>query len=359
MKSRWPNFMVIGAPKCGTRSLYNYLRQHPDVYMPETKEPHFFAFHGEVLTLPIDDTESPEYRACKEFFDTITKGAVVDVAEYTELFADAGYAKAVGEASTTSLYHPPAPVNIQRYVPDARLIAMLRNPVDRAFSAYMDAVRRGHEDRSFREALEQEPIDSDFIWWGQEPGRRYYVRVGFYAKQLRRYLDYFDSQQLKVYLFDDFRRDQLAIVRDIYGFLGVDDEFRPNISQRDNISGVSVKGKVDAFINLADGFYRKARLIRPVKNFVWEYLPKRWRNKVVLAKRTTRLKKHFEHDISGVSSQWESYYEGKFVKPTMDPEIRHWLQEVFRDDVLELQELLKQDLSSWLSDSRQSTGVAV
>lgn len=349
MKPRWPNFLVIGAPKCGTRSIYNYLRQHPDVYMPEQKEPHFFAYHGEELTLPIDDTKSQEYCACKEFFERITKDAVADVSGYTNLFADAGHAKAIGEASTTSLYHPPAAANIKRYIPDAKLIAILRNPVDRAFSAYMDAVRRGgREDRSFREVLEQEPIDSDFIWWG--PGRLYYIRPGFYAKQLRRYLDYFDKQQLKIYLFDDLRRDPLALVCDMYGFLGVDDSFRPNINAMDNISGVPVNGKFDAFVCYAHDLYSKAKPLRHVKNFVWEFLPKHWRRKVVVARRNTRLKKHFEHDISGISSQWESYYKGNFVKPTMDPEIRRWLQDVFRDDVLELQELIKRDLSSWLSD---------
>lgn len=351
MEPKWPNFLILGAPKCGTRSMYTYLRQHPDIFMPEVKEPHFFAFHNEQLTLPIDDINSPEYQACKDFYEDIASGAIKDIESYTALFNGATNEKAIGEASTTSLYHPPAPINIKRYVPNAKMIAILRDPVDRLFSAYMDAIRRGHEHRSLHDALSQEPIDSDHIWWGT--GGFSYIRPSFYSKQLKRYFDNFEREQIKVYLYEDFKKDPMVLIKDIFRFLEVDESFNPNMNEIENISGIPINGFFDSFIDFSHNIYDKAKhigFIKDIKELVWKGIPNSWKRDVTIARRNSRIIDHFKKDAKSSNSDWETYYGGKFIKPKMPDDIREYLKNMYRDDVLILQEMLNRDLSIWLSD---------
>jgi len=314
--------------------------------MPERKGPNFFSYHNEQIKLPIDSYDSPEYMACRAFYDRITHSAASDIPTYTDLFNDVGEEKAIGEASTTSLYHPPAAGNIKRFTPNAKMIAILRNPTDRAFSAYTDGLRRGHEDRTFREAIEQEPIDSDYIWWG--PGKLYYVRPGFYSKQLQRYYEHFDRKQIKIYLFDEFTRNPSGVVKDIFNFLEVDDSFQPDMSRKENISGVPVNGNFDSFFNLAHSIYDKYGPIKDIKNLVWKGLPKRFRDNVSTAKRNASLVKHFEKEGNNNDANWKTYYDGQFVKPTMSSDMKVQLIDIFREDIRVLEGMLDKDLSTWL-----------
>ena len=138
-----PNFLVIGAAKSGTSSLYMYLKQHPEIYMSPIKEPHFFSF---------DD----ESKMTKGPGDPIHK-AITNFDDYQAQFDGVTDEKAIGEASTSYLYRPEAPGRIHAMLPDAKLIVILRNPVDRAFSAYMHVVRDKREtSKDFAEALSKE-----------------------------------------------------------------------------------------------------------------------------------------------------------------------------------------------------------
>jgi hypothetical protein len=119
-----PNFLIIGAAKSGTTSLHHYLKQHPQVYMSQIKEPSFFAFEGTKPAIP-----GPWKRWAAHNF-------ITDIQAYRSLFQGVSDEVAIGEASTIYLVHPTAPQRIRHYVPDAKLIAILRDPAERAYSNY-------------------------------------------------------------------------------------------------------------------------------------------------------------------------------------------------------------------------------
>ena len=136
-----PNFLVIGAAKSGTTSFFTYLGQHPDIFISPVKDPNFFAFSGESpLDYHISDIPW-------------VLGSVRKIENYKALFSRATFHSAIGEASGTYLFHPRAAERIYRFIPDAKLIAILRNPVDRAYSAWLMHQRRGKEKRPFQEIL--------------------------------------------------------------------------------------------------------------------------------------------------------------------------------------------------------------
>jgi hypothetical protein len=181
-----PNFLIIGAMKAGTTSLYHYLRAHPQVFMPTVKELDFFA------------REPTEARGIRW---------------YARQFAGGADALAVGEASTMYTKHPRFPGTPERIVariPDAKLIYVVRDPLERIRSHYQHQVALGAERAPFAEAVFGDPI---------------YLDVSRYAMQIERYLECFDRDQLLVITAERLREDRPAVVRRIYGFLGVDRDF--------------------------------------------------------------------------------------------------------------------------------------
>jgi hypothetical protein len=179
-----PNFLVIGAAKAGTTSIYHYLRAHPQVFMPETKELNFFV--GE---------------------DGWPKGT----SWYERHFDSAGDAIAVGEASPNYTKYPlfsGVPERIAKLLPEARLIYLVRHPVDRFRSGYLDEVRRGRQ---------RNPIESTLA---SNPG---YLAASKYAMQIEQYLEHFRRDQLLVITSEDLKRRRAATMRVVHGFLGVDD----------------------------------------------------------------------------------------------------------------------------------------
>ena len=182
-----PNFFIVGAQKAGTTSLYHYLNQHPQVYMSPRKEPHFFeGMHSEF--------RRPGRRSTP----------VSDLAAYQALFEGASDERAIGEASASYLYSTRAPDLIKSSVPNARIIAVLRNPADRAYSNFLHCVQVGREPLgSFAEALQAEQSRMRDKWgplW-------YYKHKGFYYAQVKRYLDTFGQGQVGVWLYEDLRYD--------------------------------------------------------------------------------------------------------------------------------------------------------
>jgi hypothetical protein len=211
---RRPDFFIVGAPRSGTSSLYNYLIQHPGVFMPELKEPHFFY-----------NRESP--------------GAPVlgakDLEAYLSLFGDVPEEEQTGEASTSYLWLANAAREIRELQPEAKVMMVLRNPVDRAYSHYWYQVRRGGEKaRSFEEALADEPKRiRRGTWHGF-----YYVDCGRYGEQVSRYLEVFGREAVRVYLLEDLRRDARGVYRDAFGFLGVDPDASVEMERVYNRGGV-------------------------------------------------------------------------------------------------------------------------
>ena len=220
-----PTFLIIGAGKSGTTSVYHYLRQHPDVYMPRIKEPLFFAFEGErVNFMGPGDAE-------------INSRAVTTPDRYHGLFADGAGRKALGEASVAYLYYPKAAERVRRHVPEAKLVLLLRCPADRAYANFLHALRLGREPiANFADALEAEPERISARW-----SHFYHYRSkDWYYRQLSAWLQLFPREQILFNLYEYLEDDPLGMMRRIFGFIGVDPDYPINTDRKFNVSGQPV-----------------------------------------------------------------------------------------------------------------------
>lgn len=295
-----PNFLVIGAARSGTTSLYDHLRQHPRIFMSPVKEPRFFAYEGET-----PDFRGPGDAARMPKFTTLEA--------YEALFAGVSDETAIGEASVIYLYSPKAADRIRRRIPDAKLIAILRNPVDRAYSHFWAQVTvRGQEPLTdFAEALRAEPARVRDHW---HP-RWHYKQRGFYHAQLKRYFDTFDRGQIHVVLNEEFDSAPLRVMQDLYRFVGVDPTFEPDVSDRRHVvPTLPASGTPDA----------SSPMPGPIRS-VFASLRRPRRRQQADAPSATR------------------------PRPPLAPELRRVLIDEYRDDILRLQDLLRRDLSAWLS----------
>ncbi len=188
-----PNFLIIGSQKGGTTSLYNVLRQHPQIYMSETKEINFF-FRSEVWQRGVEYYQS--------FFAEVPETA-----------------KAWGEASPGYICHPAAPERIHGLMPEVKLILVARNPIERAYSQYWDNRRHLSEPRHFSEVVDL--YLSDYYL----PGVPGYFSRGVYMRYIRKYLGFFPPEQLLVLVFEELVRDPVGFYRRIFEFLGVNADF--------------------------------------------------------------------------------------------------------------------------------------
>jgi hypothetical protein len=296
-----PTFLVIGAAKSGTSALWSFLRQHPDVFMPRIKEPQYFAF---------EDGETPSFRGPGA---TINR-AVTTRAAYEALFDGAGSRSAVGEASNLYLYKAGSAERIVRALPAVKLVAILRQPADRAFSSYLHLKRQGREPAPDFEAalrLEGERIADGwgFLWR--------YRDLGYYARQLRVYGDLFPRERMLVHLYDDLVGDPLGTMRRTYEFLGVDPSFQPDVSARPNKGGVPRSGLRGRLLSRRN----------PARRLIAPLVPSALRSRARRAADDRALQRE-----------------------AMDMVTRRRLTDEFRDDIEELASFLGRDLAAWLSD---------
>ena len=294
-----PNFLIIGAPKAGTSSLYNYLKEHPQIYMSPIKEPKFFALEGENV-----DFQGPQ---------DYTKDYITDIETYCGLFNNLKQEIAIGEASPWYLHIPKSAECIQYWIPEVKLIAILRDPVERAYSQFLSLVQRNFEPLTdFAQALSVEPERIINNW----SPRWHYKSRGFYYTQLKRYFDRFDRKQMKIYLYEDFRFDSCGVVQDIFHFLGVDDTFIPNISKKHNVT------KLPRNKTLHKLFSQQNKIKSILAPF---FSPK--------------MRQHISSTLTDINTK---------PKPELQPEIRRKLIEEYQQDILKLQDLIQRDLSQWL-----------
>lgn len=217
-----PTFIVFGASRSGTTGLYTYLKQHPEIYMSPAKETNFFAYGG-----------NPP-KCTGPGADYVNK-SVVQLEDYEALFADAGSAKARGEASPLYLYEPGTAERIHARLPDVKLIAILRNPVEQAYSHFLYARRQMLEPLAdFNAALDAEQSRVDQNW---QPMFRY-ARFPRYAEQLARYYSVFTREQIQIHLYEDFEERPQEVMKAIFRFIGVDDAFEPDVDYRPNAGGL-------------------------------------------------------------------------------------------------------------------------
>lgn len=230
----FPNFLVIGAPRAGTTSLHEYLGQHPDVFMSPRKEPRFFAY----------GPEGPDHSGPADSW-TINQTDTTGLDTYEALFDGVEGESAVGEVTPTYLAESSSPKRIAEHAPDMRLIAVLRNPVERAFSDFVNMVRLRREPLDdFEEALDEEHRR---IQEGWSPFY-HYRRKGYYARHLGRYLEHFHPDQIRIFFFEDLVNDAQRVTRAIFKFLEVDPDVEVSTERTFNASGLPRSDTLQALL---------------------------------------------------------------------------------------------------------------
>jgi len=297
-----PNFLIVGAPKCGTTSLYHYLAQHPEVYMSPVKEPRFIT--SQFVKFPLKGTG--DEKAEKNFIKTF------DV--YKKLFENVNNEKAIGEASADNLYlYKDSVKYIKDYIGDVKIIIILRDPVERTFSNYQMLLAGMREHLSFEDALRAEEQRKKMNWayaW-------HYKSISFYYNQVKAYMENFS--RIKIYLYEDLQADTALMIKDLYKFLQVDTTFMPDTHFQYNVGGIP-KSKFIQKLLLEFDVPKNV-----VKQIFYFFLSK---------EKTHRLK--------------ESFKKRNMKKIQMKPETRSYLRGIFRKDILKLQDLIQRDLSHWL-----------
>ena len=206
-----PNLFIVGAPRCGTTKLHVDLGKHPEIFMPARKEPHFFS------TDINEAFVAHQKRRPENLFESM--------GDYLELFRDAGDAKVVGESSVYYLYSDRAAEAIREFAPEAKILILLRDPVDFLYSLHGRLYSMVDETRPFARALELEAERREgrsLPRTVRYPGLLFYSDYARFSDRILRYRELFGPAQVRVVLLDDLRRDPVATYRDILSFLEVE-----------------------------------------------------------------------------------------------------------------------------------------
>lgn len=285
-----PNFIIVGAPKAGTTSLYHYLSEHPQVFMSEPKEVNYFS--------------REEIEAQGLYYDSFKAKTL---SEYEQLFASVTDEKAVGEGSVSYLFYTQTPAKIKAAIPDVKIIILLRDPVERAFSHYLMDYRMGLVDLPFEEIVYKKGNNKRLDLYYQQ-----YVELGLYHEQVKRYFDLFGEKQVKIYLQEDLRSNTEGVILDLYDFLGIDKSFMPNVEKEHNAFSMP-----------------KNRLIY-----------KLYASNIVRSIVSTLFPDAFKEVVKNL------FFERK-QKPKLDAKTKEYLRSLYKNDVQKLEQLIRRDLSKW------------
>ena len=307
---RLPNFLVIGAPRCGTTMLHYSLEQHSEVFVSPNKEPHFFLF---------DSGGARPSGASEPRFETLKYHSAKTLDEYAALFAMATEDhRAVGKSSPGYFMFPEVAARIKARLPDAKLVAILRQPVEQARSLYIRRSMGNVPDEDPSEAFVAALETGASLPRGQRVGLAI-TEYGLYHRRLTPFFEHFARSQIKVTLLEDLQRDSDAFFADLFRFLDVDDSFRPDLSQRYNELGAVRSAMLQRILSRS---HRIKRLLRSV-------LP---------------------HSTAHHLARLQYRVRSANLRPTqpVSPDLRRELTERFyADDIGALEGLLGRDLSIW------------
>ncbi len=281
---RKPDFIIAGVAKAGTTSLYNYLGEHPDIGLSHKKELNYFAY---------EDPYIRQQWAHLPFPATSWE-------QYLASFSNVDDAPVIGEASPIYFESEVAPHAIRERLPDAKIIISLRNPIERAYSGYLMHVRGGEPQLTDEQILES---------------AEHFITGGYYSEKLKRYLNLFPSDQLEIVLFDDLKQQPKQVMKQLFVFLGVaDTNFEPALSERHNKGSYPRINALNAFL--------KSELV--------------------------------QHRLAPAMPAWVRRYGNTLVRinsgdaPPMSDTVRHGLQELYRNDIRTVAEIIGRDLSHWV-----------
>jgi hypothetical protein len=298
-RQKKPNFIIIGAMKAATTSLYTYLKQHPEVFMTAIKEPMFFNNFQKVNDYKLQARKGKKITT----FD-----------QYYPLFDDVKNEKAIGEASPAYISNEECPKLIHKHLPNTKIIAVLRQPVARAYSNFLHARRADREPiADFETAFNKEAERKAENW----SPLYHYKGKGYYTEQLERYYDLFPKENIKILLFEEVVKNPIKASQEVFEFLNVDYSFIPDTSKKANVSGT------------------------PKGLFGWLIMKLRYYNLIP-------------------NIQFSNYLPGFIIKfifnsaykkaPKLDKELKNRLTHTFyKEDILKLEKLIGKDLQHWLS----------
>lgn len=295
-----PDFFIVGAPKSATTSLFSYLKQHPDVFLPK-KELYYFCYDLTFLAPPL-----PE-----------------DI--YLSYYKEANTQKAVGDASVYYLASQHAAASIKKFNPDAKIIIMLREPVNMVYSLHSQLLANGDEElENFEEALaaeEQRIKNGKVNYYHQGPLEAvFYTHIAKYYDQVKRYLDVFGANKVHIILFDDFKRNPEAEYRKVLSFLGLRDIMPESF---DTVNA----NKVNRSKALLRFTINPPKFVKVIGRVVLPHHSRR-REKVVDA-------------LVKINTKYQS-------REPMKAETKEKLKDIYRGDVEKLQQLINRDLNHWL-----------
>jgi hypothetical protein len=294
-----PSFLIVGAAKSGTTSIASFLAEQPDVFVP-AEELRFFGFE-EIRT----HAKGPRD-------EKLVGEAVKTLEEYKAVFVDAPEGQILGERSNNYLYTADAPARINVLIPNVRLIAILRDPAERAFSQFLMNRRYGSEPESdFARALALEDKRIEAGW----SFSFHYRHRGLYGEQLARYRAIFPPDRIKVLLFEDLVRDPLGTAIECARFVGSVGTVAPDPTPR-NPTIVPKSRWLRRFLD-------EPRL---AKKIVARFVPEATRERVV-----SRLRSSNRH------------------RPQLSSHMRRRLVKYYEDDISRTEELIGRDLSAWRS----------
>jgi hypothetical protein len=314
---REPNFFVVGAPKAGTTSLYHYLDQHPDIYMSPMKEPCYFAeeIRSEYFE-PSRRKKAIQLEADSRRYvhgpmdEKLSGGIVREWSDYQRLFAAATTQRAVGEASVIYLTSKTSAESIASRLPHARIIMVLRSPVERAFSQYLHYVSDGLITLYFRDHVRSCLRHSGEGLGVHEP----FLEMGFYAEQVQRYLNRFPRERVGIWIYEETKTRPVEFMREVYEFLRVDSCFSPDMSKRYHVPQIARNVKTNQLL-------RRLGLWQMLKRMTPTPIRSSVRNAVYRP-------------------------AGSMI---MKPEDRALMLEFYRSDIQQLEGILKRELSKWLA----------
>lgn len=283
MQGNKTNFFIIGTPKGGTTSLFHYLEQHPDIFVPTVKEPHFFS--------------------CPEVKDTYYKATFIDTPKaYQDLYVNAK-TPIVADFSSSYLHHNQSAARIFNYNQEAKLLAVLRNPISRALSHYLMDVTQGYVEVPLMEILENPEKHGQFF--------KQYVEVGKYDEQLVNYLTVFPREQLKIVLSERFFDATEEVLKELFDFLKIDTHFSPIITSKFNQ-------------------YKTPRF--------------GWIGKLKQGKLVQKVLQHIPNSLKRPLSK--VFFDEHKEKPTFENE-QVWLQEYYQESIVNTEKLIGISLDHW------------
>jgi hypothetical protein len=286
-----PNFFIVGTPKSGSTSLYYYLDEHPRIYMCPIKEPNYFS-HKEIVRQNLYYKEK----------------SIGDRYQYEKLFNSVKAEIAIGEASVSYLFYESTAVNIKKEVPEAKIIIILRNPADRAFSHFLMDQRLGLVELTFEDIVFKKACHPMMNLYYQQ-----FIRLGFYNKQVERYIEAFGREKVKILLTEDLKENLENIILEILHFLNVEDINFKTLDRKHNV-----------YRNPRNKFIKNLYSSQKLRTLAKNKIPKIF---------FTSLKNQLLPQAN---------------KPELSSETRSYLNRLFHDDIYSTSELINRDLTAWL-----------